>query len=100
MYSLIGTCKLNGINPRAYLEYVLTHIADHKISRIDELLPWNVADKLKPATPPTPSTGWIWIHWIVSTISRDLLGLHHAITIMLHTRANGETARLSRLRRP
>ena len=25
MYSLIGTCKLNGINPRAYLEYVLTH---------------------------------------------------------------------------
>ncbi|CAE6873056.1 hypothetical protein R75465_08411 [Paraburkholderia aspalathi] len=24
MYSLIGSCKLNGINPRAYLEYVLT----------------------------------------------------------------------------
>ncbi len=38
--SLIGTCKLNGINPRAYLEYVLTHIGDHKISRIEELLPW------------------------------------------------------------
>jgi hypothetical protein len=54
MYSLIGSAKLNGINPRAYLEYVLTHIADHKISRIDELLPWNVADKLKPATPPRP----------------------------------------------
>ncbi len=54
MYSLIGTCKLNGINPRAYLEYVLTHIADHKISRIDDLLPWNVADRLKLATPPTP----------------------------------------------
>ena len=47
MYSLIGSCKLNGINPRAYLEYVLTHIADHIITRIDELLPWNVADKLK-----------------------------------------------------
>ncbi|WP_156438087.1 IS66 family transposase, partial [Burkholderia sp. BDU5] len=45
MYSLIGTCKLNGINPRAYLEYVLTHIADHPINRIDELLPWNVATK-------------------------------------------------------
>ncbi|WP_230941796.1 transposase domain-containing protein, partial [Burkholderia stagnalis] len=56
MYSLIGTCKLNGINPRAYLEYILTNIGDHKISRIDDLLPWNVADKLKPATPPTPST--------------------------------------------
>ncbi|AIO69532.1 IS66 family transposase [Burkholderia oklahomensis] len=46
MYGLIGTCRLNGINPRAYLEYVLTHIADHPINRIDELLPWNVARKL------------------------------------------------------
>uniref|UniRef100_UPI00146FD647 transposase domain-containing protein n=1 Tax=Paraburkholderia mimosarum TaxID=312026 RepID=UPI00146FD647 len=55
MYGLIGACKLNDINPRAYLEYVLTHIADHKISRIDELLPWNVADKLttQPTAPPT-----------------------------------------------
>jgi hypothetical protein len=55
MYSLIGSCKINGINPRAYLEYVLTHIADHKVNRIDELLPWNVADKLKPGAPPTPT---------------------------------------------
>ncbi|MGF6298510.1 hypothetical protein OKW43_008205 [Paraburkholderia sp. WC7.3g] len=53
MYSLIGTCKLNEVNPRAYLEYVLTHIADHKVNRIDELLPWNVADKLKLAAPLT-----------------------------------------------
>jgi transposase len=55
MYSLIGTCKLNEINPRAYLDYVLTHIADHKVNRIDELLPWNVADQLKPAAPPEPT---------------------------------------------
>ncbi|MEX3606015.1 MAG: transposase domain-containing protein [Burkholderia sp.] len=48
-------CKLNGINPRAYLEYVLTHIADYLITRIDGLLPWNGADKLKPAAIP-PST--------------------------------------------
>lgn len=47
MYSLIGSCKLNDINPRAYLEYVFTHIADHQANRIDELLPWNVADKLR-----------------------------------------------------
>jgi IS66 C-terminal element len=46
MYGLIGTCKRNDINPRAYLEYVLTHIADHPINRIDELLPWNVVAKL------------------------------------------------------
>jgi len=52
MYSLLGTCKLNGVNPRAYLEYVLTYIADHVATRVDELLPWNVADKLKPATAP------------------------------------------------
>jgi transposase len=46
MYGLVGTCKLNSINQRAYLEYVLTHIADHPINRIDELLPWNVVAKL------------------------------------------------------
>ncbi len=46
MYGLIGTCKLNGVNPRAYLEYVLTYIADYPINRIDDLLPWHVAGKL------------------------------------------------------
>lgn len=42
-YTLIGTARLNGVEPEAYLRHVLTHIADHPISRIDELLPWNVA---------------------------------------------------------
>src|ERR1700744_695803 len=53
MYALIGTCALNDIDPRAYLEYVLTHIADHKINRIDELLPWRVADKLHAPSGPS-----------------------------------------------
>jgi transposase len=41
MYSLIGTAKLNGIDPEAWLRHVLTHIADLPVNRIDEFLPWN-----------------------------------------------------------
>lgn len=41
IYSLIETCKLNAIDPEAYLRDVLARIADHKINHIAELLPWN-----------------------------------------------------------
>jgi hypothetical protein len=42
LYSLIGTCRLNEIDPHLYLRHVLKHIATHPINRIDELLPWRV----------------------------------------------------------
>ena len=42
LYSLLGTAKLNGVNPEKYLTHVLSVIADHKVNKVDELLPWNV----------------------------------------------------------
>jgi hypothetical protein len=49
LYSLIGTCRLNGIDPHLYLRYVLERIASHPINRIADLLPWHVASRLPHA---------------------------------------------------
>ena len=39
--TIIETAKLNGLDPQAYLADILDRIHDHKINRLDELLPWN-----------------------------------------------------------
>jgi len=46
LYSLIGTCLLNRIDPLAYLRHVLECIGEYPINRIEELLPWHIAPKL------------------------------------------------------
>ena len=43
-YTLIETAKLNGVDPQAWLTDVLGHIAEHKITKFDELMPWRYAE--------------------------------------------------------
>jgi transposase len=43
-YTLIETAKLNGIDPQAWLTDVLARIAEHKVTKLDELLPWRYAE--------------------------------------------------------
>jgi len=40
-YTLMETCKMNNVDPEAWLTWVLQRLPDHKINRIDELMPWN-----------------------------------------------------------
>jgi transposase len=49
IYSLIGTAKLNGLDPETYLRDVLSRIADHPINRIEDLLPWNLSAEITQA---------------------------------------------------
>jgi transposase len=46
IYTLLGTPKLNDLNPESYLRYVLERIADHPINQIEELLPWSLLLKM------------------------------------------------------
>jgi hypothetical protein len=50
IYSLIGSAKLNGLDPEAYLGEALTHIADHPINCIGGLLPWNITTSADVST--------------------------------------------------
>jgi hypothetical protein len=50
MYSLIATCRMNNVDPEAWLRDVLARLPEHPMKQLNELLPWNWKKHL-PATP-------------------------------------------------
>lgn len=48
IYTLTETCKLNGVDPQAWLAEVLARLPAHPAKQITELLPWN-------RSPPIPA---------------------------------------------
>ena len=52
IYTLIETCKLCGVDPRAWLADILARLPDHPAKRITELLPWNWKAALAAAAAP------------------------------------------------
>lgn len=52
LYSLIGTCRLNGVDSEAWLRYVLSHIQDWPVNRLRDMLSWKAdltsADLTRP----------------------------------------------------
>lgn len=47
IYTLIGSAKLNDIDPWAWLADILARLPDHAARRVDELLPWNWRPQIK-----------------------------------------------------
>ena len=52
MYTLIGTAKLNDIDPQAWLADVLERIADHPIQRLPSFCPGTGAARSRSPAPP------------------------------------------------
>ena len=48
MYSFFATCKINDIEPLAWLTDVLNRIPEHKVNKLSELLPQNWKSQSSP----------------------------------------------------
>jgi hypothetical protein len=46
IYTLIVTANLNGIDPEGWLHHLLTHIADNRVNRVADVLPWHCAAQI------------------------------------------------------
>jgi len=53
VFTLVETCKLNDVDPQAWLAHVLAKLPDHPAKQIAELLPWNWKASQKPAIKAT-----------------------------------------------
>jgi transposase len=51
-FTILQTCKLNGVNPEAYLADIISRIADHSAKDVDALLPWNWRPRDGSPAPP------------------------------------------------
>ncbi len=50
IYTLIETCKLNGVDPQAWLAAILARLPDHPARQITDLLPWNWLAAMEAST--------------------------------------------------
>ncbi|MGE0697667.1 MAG: IS66 family transposase [Hyphomicrobiaceae bacterium] len=55
-YTLIGSARMNGVEPEAWLTDVMSRIGSHPINRLAEMLPWNWRHRRREASPPEPAS--------------------------------------------
>jgi len=51
IYTLLRMARLNGVDPERWLRELLNRISDHPLSRLEELLPWNMTANSQPDSP-------------------------------------------------
>ncbi len=84
LYSLIVTCRLNGVDPETWLRYVIGHIQDWPVNRVRDLLPWKVELPLPERQYGLNATLTFlsFVLWIVFCIRRrSVLGIGAMIDI-------------------